>query len=163
MKKLVSIIAVVALVAIVATLLVACVPTDPAKAEANLKSEGYIVTAYSKDTLGGLGGYTLPDGATNVVSGTKEADEDSASLIAETVTIYYFESSDKAKAYFEKVYGDFDATQDELKADLKESYDAGELDKDEYDAMLEMLNNSQAKRFGKIVYAGTKAAIKAAS
>ena len=163
MKKLVSIIAVVALVAIVATLLVACVPTDPAKAEANLKEAGYTVIAYDKDDGLGLAGYTLPDGATNVVSGTKEADEDSASLIAETVTIYYFESSDKAKAYFEKVYGDFDANQDEAKAELKESYDAGDISKEDYDAMLEMINNSQAKRFGKIVYAGTKAAIKAAS
>lgn len=163
MKKLVSIIAVVALVAIVATLLVACVPTDPAKAEANLKEAGYTVTAYDKDDGLGLAGYTLPDGATNVVYGIKEADEDSASLIAETVTIYYFESSDKAKAYFEKVYGDFDANQDEAKAELKESHDAGDLTKEEYDSMLEMINNSQAKRFGKIVYAGTKAAIKAAS
>ena len=48
MKKLVSIIAVVALVAIVATLLVACVPTDPAKAEANLKEAGYTVIAYDR-------------------------------------------------------------------------------------------------------------------
>ena len=149
MKKLVSIIAVVALVAIVATLLVACVPTDPAKAEANLKEAGYIVTAYDKDDGLGLAGYTLPDGATNVVNGIKEADEDS--------------SSDKAKAYFEKVYGDFDKQQDEAKAELKESYDAGDISKEDYDAMLEMINNSQAKRFGKIVYSGTKAGIKAAS
>ena len=129
----------------------------------NLKEAGYIVTAYDKDDGLGLAGYTLPDGATNVVNGIKEADEDSASLIAETVTIYYFESSDKAKAYFEKVYGDFDKQQDEAKADLKESYDAGDISKEDYDAMLEIINNSQAKRFGKIVYSGTKAGIKAAS
>lgn len=97
------------------------------------------------------------------MNGTKEADEDSASLLVENVTIYYFESSDKAKAYFEKTYGDFKDQQNEMKDELKAEYDAGDLDKDEYDALLEMINNTQAKRFGKIVYAGTKAAIKAAS
>ncbi len=121
MKKLVSIIAVVALVAIVATLLVACVPTDPAKAAENLDDAGYLVLP-----LPLLG-----------VAGVDEAII--ATDLKEGIVIVYFESSDAASEF----YGDKD-NEKFLKEELG-------------------IEDAVYKKQGKIVYLGTKEAVKAAS
>ena len=156
MKKLASIIAVVALVAIVATLLVACVPTDPAKAEANLKEAGYTAKKTDSDDLLGLGGLAMPDGATSAVAGSKDS---------EMIFIYYFEDSASAKTFYEnsEILNFIKDMIEESKEEVKAQYEAEKISKDEYDEAMEILNSFKIKKFGKVVYAGTKAAIKAAS
>lgn len=121
MKKVVSVIAVVALVAIMATVLVACVPTDPAKAESNLKEAGYLVAPLPLLGVAGVDEVIM------------------ATTLEERIIIVYFESSDAASEF----YGDKD-----YEKLLKEELG---------------IEDAVYKKQGKIVYLGTKEAVKAAS
>ncbi len=52
MRKTLKIVSLIALFAILATVLVACIPNDPAKAEDNLKNAKYTVFAYKDGDVG---------------------------------------------------------------------------------------------------------------
>lgn len=156
-KRILSVIAVLALAAVLAVAMVACIPSDPAKAADNLKEAEYTVVSYSSDDLGGLAGFTLPEGCTDMVSGTNlENDFDS-------VTIYYFEDAGAAKAFMDSdIVSGLNKETDEMLEELESAYKAGEISENDYNEMKDLIENTQIKRQGKIVYAGTKDAIKAA-
>lgn len=137
MKKKIGAILGVALVAVMlVALLVGCVPTDPEKAETNLKDADYTTV-----NLKGAAAQIIASPLTliaevdltsvkNVVSGTKGSD---------TIVILYFNDSDAAKAYYTKL----DEAMQKLSSEERE--DAGEYG-----------------RNGVAVYLGTSAAVKAA-
>lgn len=52
MRKTLKIVSLIALFAILATVLVACIPNDPAKAEDNLKNAEYTVLSYKEGDVG---------------------------------------------------------------------------------------------------------------
>lgn len=52
MRKTLKIVSLIALFAILATVLVACIPNDPAKAEDNLKNAEYTVLSYKEGDIG---------------------------------------------------------------------------------------------------------------
>lgn len=139
MKKALSIIAVLALVSVLAVALVACVPSDPEKAVANLEEAGYI-TSYIKASDGagvqlGLEA-AFGEGCIGHVSG-KYVNISTGGSTAEVVNIVYFSSTDAAKAYYEELKADFEKAEED-----KEDYKIG--------------------KSGKVVYAGTEAGVKAA-
>lgn len=109
MKKALSIIAVLALVAVLGVALVACVPSDPDKAEANLEEAGYVVVRVDADTP--LAGAALKQ--IDAVTSITATDGD------EGVTITYFESADAAKAYYEDAKAEWDEMDDEDKEGMK--------------------------------------------
>lgn len=139
MKKLSKVLAVLLIAVFLATALVACSPnSNPDKAKAGLEKAGYSTTKFS-DAIS----LTVTETAlgcqrgdiTAIVSGTKTNDDKSV----DTVTIIYFKDAtaakncwDKAKTYLEK----------EEKKDTE--------------------SDIIVKRSGKMIYAGTKAAIDAA-
>ncbi len=121
MKNVIRVTAMALLFVMCACLFVSCVPaTDPEKAVAALKDADYTA---ANTKIGSIGALLVPDGVENVVTGAKK---DSA------VTIYYFDESKNAKAYW-----------DEKKDDLKEDYESAGI-------------------FGKVVYFGDKDAVNAA-
>ena len=109
MKKALSIIAVLALVAVLGVALVACVPSDPDKAEANLEEAGYFVERADSDDL--IVGAALKqiDAVTSI----------SATNGDEGVTILYFEDTDAAKAYYEDAQAQWEKLDDDEKEGMK--------------------------------------------
>lgn len=135
MKKTLSIVAMIALVAVLGIALVACIPSDPDKAAANLKEEGYTVTvAKASDGTGVKMGLELTygKGCIAVVDASLVSVSLAQGVDGEIIKIIYFNDSDSAKAYWETIKDD----------EVEEGY--------------------VAKRSGKIVYGGTEAAVKAA-
>ncbi len=144
-KRIATLIAVMALVAVLAACLVACMPSDPAKAEENLKAEGYDVTLIEED---------LGDGMVALLRAEKEDD---------SITIYYFDDKDAANKYWEdEEMDDYEAQKEEGLKELEQMYKEDLLDKDEYEEMKKSIEDAKVKKQGKIIYAGTSAAIKAA-
>lgn len=139
MKKVLSIVAVLALISVLAMALVGCVPSDPAKAEANLKDAGYevMVTKASDGTGAQLMLNAAADGCVTMVTAMKATISNSDSDF-DGVVIYYFNDSAKAKAFYEKQKAEYDELSDEEKEGKK------------------------VGKSGKVVYAGTEDAIKAA-
>ena len=109
MKKALSIIAVLALVAVLGVALVACVPSDPDKAEANLEEAGYVVVRADSDDL--IAGAALKqiDAATSITATNGD----------EGVTILYFEDTDAAKAYYEDAQAQWEKLDDDEKEGMK--------------------------------------------
>ncbi|MBQ8178127.1 MAG: hypothetical protein IJ033_02940 [Clostridia bacterium] len=129
MKKALSIIAVLALVAVLGVALVACVPSDPDKAVANLKEAGYITTvAKASDGIGVQYGLEAAygKGCIATVGGTYVSTGGGG-----MINLVYFDSVENAKAYWDTI-------------------------KDN-----EVDEGWKAARSGKVVYAGTEAAVKA--
>lgn len=139
MKKVLSIVAVLALISVLAMALVGCVPSDPAKAEANLKDAGYEVMVTKASDGGGaqLMLNAAADGCVTMVTAMKATISNSDSDF-DGVVIYYFNDSAKAKAFYEKYKAEYDELSDEEKEGKK------------------------VGKSGKVVYAGTEDAIKAA-
>ena len=140
MKKTIRIFAVVLSVVLLALALVACAPkNDPDKAKAALEKNGYTVVktdgriANAASAL--LGGESKLDAT---VTGTKTVEDKDGNRKTEYITIIYYKTSADAK----------DAWEDAQK-------DAEKDKKDDSDWVV--------KRSGKMIYWGTKAAVKAAS
>lgn len=136
MKKTIRIFAVVLSVVLLALALVACAPkNDPDKAKAALEKNGYTAVK----TTGYVSGIISAIAGTEnkidaTVTGTKDIkDADGKTTKTESVTIIYYKTS----------------------ADAKEAWKSwSEADRDRYEV---------AKCSGKMIYWGTKAAVKAAS
>ena len=136
MKKTIRIFAVVLSVVLLALALVACAPkNDPDKAKAALEKNGYTAVK----TTGYVSGIISAIAGTEnkidaTVTGTKDIkDADGKTTKTESVTIIYYKTS----------------------ADAKEAWKSwSEADRDRYEV---------AKRSGRMIYFGTKAAVKAAS
>ena len=156
-KRILTVVGVLALAAILVVSLVACIPSDPAKAEENLKAEGYDVLVVNSDDVLGIAGLALPDGCVTQVSGSKVLSGD----LGDSIAIYYFEDSDAATAYMDK-NADWQGEIDVQLAELKDEYDAGEISENDYNSMKDLLESVQMKKQGKIVYVGSADAIKAA-
>ena len=109
MKKALSIIAVLALVAVLGVALVACVPSDPDKAEANLEEAGYVVVRADSDDL--IAGAALKQ--IDAVTSITATDGD------EGVTILYFEDTDAAKAYYEDAQAQWEKLDEDEKEGMK--------------------------------------------
>lgn len=93
MRKTLKIVSLIALFAILATVLVACIPNDPAKAEDNLKNAEYTVFSYKEGDFGfdKATGFLEKIGVKNVTAFvTAIKGEDGIALI-------YFEDSAAAK------------------------------------------------------------------
>lgn len=156
-KRILTVVGVLALAAILVVSLVACIPSDPAKAEENLKAEGYDVLVVNSDDVLGIAGLALPDGCVTQVSGSKALSGD----LGDSIAIYYFEDSDAANAYMDE-NADWQGEIDVQLAELKDEYDAGEISENDYNSMKDLLESVQMKKQGKIVYVGSADAIKAA-
>ena len=136
MKKTIRIFAVVLSVVLLALALVACAPkNDPDKAKAALEKNGYTAVK----TTGYVSGIISAIAGTEnkidaTVTGTKDIkDADGKTTKTESVTIIYYKTS----------------------ADAKEAWKSwSEADRDRYEV---------AKCSGRMIYFGTKAAVKAAS
>lgn len=139
MKKVLLVVAVIALISVATMALVGCVPSDPAKAEANLIDAGYevMVTRASDGTGVKLGLNAVADGCVAMVTAMKATiSNDDADF--DGVVIYYFNDGAKAKAFYEEQKAEYDELSDEEKEGMK------------------------VGKSGKVVYAGSKDAIKAA-
>lgn len=156
-KRILTIVGVLALAAVLVVSLVACIPSDPAKAEENLKAEGYDVLVVNADDFFGAGGVVLPDGCVTKVTGSKVLSGD----LDDNIVIYYFEDSDAATAYMDE-NADWQDEIDVQLDELKDEYDAGEISENDYNSLKDLLENIQMKKQGKIVYRGSADAIKAA-
>lgn len=136
MKKTIRIFAVVLSVVLLALALVACAPkNDPDQAETALKNNGYSASKTSGYVSGVVS--ALLGGESTIdatVTGTKNIkDADGNVTKTESVTIIYYKTS----------------------ADAKEAWKSwSEADRDRYEV---------AKCSGRMIYWGTKAAVKAAS
>lgn len=156
-KRILTVVGVLALAAILVVSLVACIPSDPAKAEENLKAEGYDVLVVNADDFFGAGGVVLPDGCVTKVQGTKALSGD----LGDNIVIYYFEDSDAATAYMDK-NADWQGEIDVQLAELEDEYKAGEISENDFNSIKDLLESVQMKKQGKIVYVGSADAIKAA-
>ena len=138
MKKTLKVLAFVLTFVMLALALTSCAPKkDPDKAVDALKAKEY--TAVKSDYLGALGLAALGiKGVDSVVTGTKVVEKGDEKK-TESVTVIYFSSKDAASDAWEKV----------------EDY-AKEQNKDKD-------TDWQIKKSGKMIYFGTKTAIKAAS
>ena len=134
MKKALSIIAVLTLVVVLGVALVACVPSDPDKAEANLEEAGYkVLTTKASDGTGvQLGLNAMYEGCVAMIVATNPTD------LTDTISIFYFNDADDAKACYESIKADFEKADEED----KEGYKVG--------------------KSGKVVYTGSEEAVKAA-
>lgn len=156
-KRILTIVSVLTLAAVLVISLVACIPSDPAKAEENLKAEGYDVLVVNADDFLGAGGVVLPDGCVTKVTGTKALSGD----LSDSIEIYYFEDSEAASAYMDEHAG-WQQDIDDILAELKNAYDEGEISENDYNSWKEMYEGLEMKKQGKIVYVGSADAIKAA-
>lgn len=145
MKKVLLVVAVIALISVATMALVGCVPSDPAKAEANLKDAGYeVMVTKASDSTGvqhgtgiQLGPNAVADGCVTMITAMKATiSNDDADF--DGVVIYYFNDGAKAKAFYEKQKARYDKLSDEEK------------------------EGSKVGKSGKVVYVGTEEAIKAA-
>ena len=139
-KRFLTIVAVLVLAAVLAVSLVACIPSDPEKAKANLEDEGFFVLPELLTAPFVAAVSLAAEGFEEMICAADISAEaiDQGQDPGEMIFILYFDSSDNAKAFYE---GD-------IIQELKE-----EVDKD---------GTAQLKKQGKIVYIGTEAAIKAA-
>ena len=138
MKKFVRILTLTLAAVLLCGMLASCAPAkNPEKAEKALKEEGYTVLSDDKGIPAGYkaAGFDLDV----VVSGTKLVEDDEGNKKIEHVTIYYFIDKENAEKAMEMI-----------KKDSSE-------DKEDDDT--DWVEPTQS---GKIVYYGTKAAIKAA-
>ena len=88
---------------LVSVMFIACVPSNPEKAEEKLEKAGYTVMVTEvTDAISGM----APDGATYIVSAMKDED---------MVMVYYFEKGADAKDFY-----------DELKEEAEEAGDEAE-------------------------------------
>ena len=156
-KRILTIVSVLALAAVLVISLVACIPSDPAKAEKNLKAEGYDVVVTNADDLLGAGGIILPDGCVTSVRASKALEGD----LGNYITIYYFEDSEAASAYMDE-NAKWQQEIDEELAELENAYKEGEISENDYNSIKEMYEGFEMKKQGKIVYVGSADAIKAA-
>lgn len=145
MKTTLRILALCMVAVLMVGVLAACAPNkDPKKAAANLKEEGYTVTSVTKgSTVDDLAISAVElalkiEGVEAIVSGYKSVKDEDDEMIA----IYYFDTAAHAKDAFEKVQ------------------DA--IEEDEKDDKSENKKEIVIKKSGKMIYGGTKAAIKAA-
>lgn len=110
MKKTLKIVAVMLVAIMSLAMLVACAPaSDPDKAVAALKKDGYV--AVKVDSVLGLGGLVC------TVSGTKIVTDKEGNKKVETVTIHYYGSSDQAAAAFENVKSDSEKDENKNESD----------------------------------------------
>ncbi len=149
MKKIVKIMLSFALVLGMMVSFASCVPKTGAKAKEKLEDKGYtVVLTLSSDTLGA---------ATNGVAAKLyglDANAIEEMVVAtngdDSVTIYYCKDSASAKTLYGKLK---DAKEDAIE-DAKEESDS---------EALEAAKNTKVGKSGKVVYAGTKAGVKAAN
>ena len=154
-KRILTIVSVLALAAVLVISLVACIPSDPAKAEKNLKAEGYdVLVVNADDPVLGLG---LPDGCVTSVSASKALEGD----FGDYIEIFYFEDSKAASAYMDE-NDEWQQNIDEGLAELENAYKEGEISENDYKSWKEMYEGFEMKKQGKIVYVGSADAIKAA-
>lgn len=137
MKKKIGVVLGVALVVVMlAAVLVACVPSDPAKAESNLKDEGYKTVKVEGVAAQMVAGMFTDfaevdfDKVDAIVTGVKGTD---------SISMLYFKDSSAANDYYNKFEPAYKKTMEESK---KEDYAFG--------------------KSGSVVYFGTTAAVKAA-
>ncbi|MCM1290164.1 MAG: hypothetical protein NC132_05410 [Corallococcus sp.] len=183
MKKLTKIFALVVVCALAVTALVACgsdpVPnTDYDEAKANLKKNGYSVTAVKS---GDEGSESLIE---SVITSQNIKAEDFEAYIsakadktADLISMYWFKNAEAANKYYEDCKKNMEAGKEELKKELenmKKQIDAmaagAEKDqaqaiydaaKEAYDATVKAIDEMIIGKSGNVVYAGTKAAIEA--
>lgn len=141
-KKIVAIIGVVLVAVMLTAVLVACVPTDPAKAESNLKSADYNV-----EKAQGIGA-ALMVGTVNAMTKTEVDLTKVDSVVfggkgSDWVTIFYFKDSDSAKQYYDGITPALEKLKEEADKNNKEF-------------------NTDYGRNGVAVYLGTTAGVKAA-
>ncbi len=135
MKKFVRVLALTLVALTLCAAFAACAPAkDPADAKAALEKAGYTAAKTGGEGLAFVG---IKD-CTDVVTGTYIDKENDNKV--ETVAIYYFESADAANTAFEDMEDIIEEFKDE--------------DDDDSDWVF--------KKSGKIIYGGTKAAVKAA-
>ena len=140
MKKTVRILAVALSVVLLALALVACAPkSDPDKAKAALEKNGYTAVKTNGNISNAvsalLGGESTIEAT---VTGTKTVEDKDGNSKTEYITIIYY----KTAAYAKEAWGDAQK-------------DAEKEKKDDSDWVV--------SRSGKMIYWGTKAAVKAAS
>ena len=140
MKKLFRSLIATMLISMMAISFVSCgIAKDPTKAKAKLEKKGYAVVLEQID-LGDVVG-----------------DKTEANLVAtkgtDTVTITWYKEAADAKAAYDALKASFDKAKDEL---------AKMEDGEEKDALKKELKNAAYGRSGKIVWFGTKDAVKAA-
>ena len=144
MKTTLRILALCMVAVLMVGVLAACAPNkDPKKAAQKLKDADYTVTSVTKgstvdDLAIAAAELVLGEGIEAIVTGYKAVKDEDDEMIA----IYYFDTSDHAKDAFEKV--------------------KKEIEEDEKEDKSENKKEVVVKRSGKMVYGGTKAAIKAA-
>lgn len=144
--------------AVLLSCLVACMPSDPDEAAANLENAGYIVVSVKADGGSGVTDYLLPDGCTAYVSAYKKHN-----LIGEgeSIEMYYFKDSDSAAAYMEKNEGWANEIND-LIVEKENLYREGYITEEEFTTLKEILESTVMKKEGNLVYKGTAEAVKAA-
>lgn len=142
-KQLTIIVALIAVVVVSALVLTACAPnSDPVKAESALKSNGYDAvrtTGYVSGIVSAIAG--VENNIDGTVTGTKTVEDKDGNSKTEYVFIIYYKTADAAKAAWEDMKDDSDKEKKEQKADDSD-WESG--------------------RSGKLIYWGTKAAVKAA-
>ena len=137
MKKFVKILSLSLVAVMLLATLASCAPaSDPDKAVEALKAEGYTALRDTDGipTIFKLAGYSLDV----VVTGTKTTKDKDGKKTVESVTIFYFANKEDAEKAYEKV-------KDEEKDSKKDSEES---------------NWVSATKSGKMVYFGTKQAIK---
>lgn len=148
MKKFFRLLVATMLIAVMAVSLCSCgVPSDPDKAEANLKKNGYTTTKIKGSYEGPI--LSIKTGIEYTVTGTKGEEN--------VVIIYYSEKEDAVKAYDE-----FKEKHDKSLKELKDTYSDGKISKDDYEKAKAVIDNIKFGKSGKIFYSGTKAGVKAA-
>ena len=125
----------VALVLMMLLTLTSCVPSDSSKAEEKMEKKGYKVVVVT-GTAAELAGKALGvEGLSETMVATKTAKDEDGKDTIEIVSAYWFEETSQAKEAFEKIE----------KAAKEDS---------------ESTDNFVCKRSGKVIYAGTKQAVK---
>ena len=133
----------VMLIAMMAISFTSCgIPSDPAKAKANLEGEGYKVLLEQVD-LGDLGNMLGDKTEANLVATKGE----------ESVTITWYKEEADAKTAYDALKKTFE----DAKAQLEKMEDG-----EQKDALKKEIDNAAYGRSGKIVWFGTKAGVKAA-
>ncbi|MBQ8341740.1 MAG: hypothetical protein IJY22_05125 [Clostridia bacterium] len=147
MKKFARILALMLVATMLCVMLVACAAKpaeDPNDAKAALEENDYKVMHYEGLLLETISS-SIGDGVTDVVMGTKGDDD--------MVLIVYFEDEEDAEKYYEKL--DEERTEEQKEIDEME-------DGEEKDELQEEFDKAVLGHSGKMVWAGTKDAVKAA-
>lgn len=125
----------VALVLMMLLTLTSCVPADSSKAEEKMEKKDYKVVVVT-GTAAELAGKALGvEGLSETMVATKTAKDEDGKDTIEIVSAYWFKEASQAKDAFEKIEAD-------AKKDSKDE------------------SNFVCKRSGKVIYAGTKQAVK---